>query len=181
MPDGAPAVTVADLLHAHYAFVYRLAYRLSGSAADAEDLTQQTYLQAQTHLSQLRESSRSRPWLASIVRNLFLRGRRRTGKSVAWNPDWEPASEVAPPEKIDSQTLQEAVDELPEEFRVPLVLFYFRELSYKDIAAELEIPLGTVMSRLARAKAHLRERLSTESDDGKMTLRPARRVRETQV
>ncbi|HET6423993.1 MAG TPA: sigma-70 family RNA polymerase sigma factor [Planctomycetaceae bacterium] len=180
MPDGAPAVTVADLLHAHYAFVYRVAYRLSGSAADAEDLTQQTYLQAQTHLSQLRETSRSRPWLASIVRNLFLRARRRGGRAVAWNPDWEPAADTEPPEKIDSESLQAAIDELPDEFRVPLVLFYFRELSYKDIAAELEIPLGTVMSRLARAKAHLREQLGTDDDDAP-TKRPARRVRETRV
>ncbi len=181
MPDGAPAVTVADLLHTHYAFVYRLAYRLSGSAADAEDLTQQTYLQAQTHLSQLRETSRSRPWLASIVRNLFLRTRRRTGKTVAWNPDWEPAAEAAPPETIDSKTLQDAIQELPEEFRIPLVFFYFRELSYKDIATELEIPLGTVMSRLARAKAHLRERLSQHEPDDEATMRPPRRVRETRV
>lgn len=180
MPDGAPAVTVADLLHAHYAFVYRLAYRLSGSAADAEDLTQQTYLQAQTHLSQLRETSRPRPWLASIMRNIFLRARRRSGRAVAWNPELEPAAEIDPPEKIDSEALQAAIDELPEEFRVPLVLFYFRELSYKDIATELEIPLGTVMSRLARAKSHLRDRLGGEQDTRPMP-RPVRRVRETPV
>lgn len=181
MSDGAPAVSIADLLHEHYAFVYRVAYRLSGSPADAEDLTQQTYLQAQTHLSQLRERSRSRPWLASIVRNLFLRGKRHAAKLVAWNPDWEPAAEVTAPETIDPQTLQEALAELPEEFRVPVVLFYFRELSYKDIAAELEIPLGTVMSRLARAKAHLRDRLGEKKRDEEPVSRPPRRAHKTPV
>lgn len=181
MSDGAPAVTVAELLHAHYAFVYRVAYRLSGSAADAEDLTQQTYLQAQTHLSQLREPSRSRPWLASIVRNLFLRGRRHASKVVAWNPEWEPAAESSPPDVIDPQTLQEALAELPEEFRVPVVLFYFREFSYKDIATELGIPLGTVMSRLARAKAHLRDRLGDKERDEEPVSRTPRRPHKTPV
>ncbi|MDP1796149.1 MAG: sigma-70 family RNA polymerase sigma factor [Planctomycetaceae bacterium] len=181
MSDGAPAVTVAELLHAHYAFVYRVAFRLSGSAADAEDLTQQTYLQAQTHFTQLRDSSRARPWLASIVRNLFLRRKRHEAKVVAWNPEWDLAAEVEPPETIDPQTLQAALAELPEEFRVPVVLFYFQEFSYKDIAAELGIPLGTVMSRLARAKAHLRDRLGEQNRDEDLVPRPARRPRETPV
>lgn len=181
MTDGAPTVTVADLLHAHYSFVYRVAFRLSGNVADAEDLTQQTYLQAQTHLAQLRDSSRSRPWLASIVRNLFLRRKRHDAKVVAWNPEWDPTAEVEPPETIDPQTLQAALAELPDEFRVPVVLFYFQEFSYKDIAAELGIPLGTVMSRLARAKAHLRERLGDARTDEVAVSRTPRRPHKTPV
>lgn len=181
MSDGALAVTVADLLHAHYAFVYRVAYRLAGNAADAEDLTQQTYLQAQKHLAQLRDPSRARPWLASIVRNLFLRRKRHDARAVAWNPEWDPVADTNPPEIIDSQTLQEAIAELPEEFRVAVVLFYFQELSYKDIAAELGIPLGTVMSRLARAKAHLRERLGESQGDELPVSRSPRRPQKTPV
>ncbi len=181
MTDGVPAATVADLLHAHYAFVYRVAYRLSGNAADADDLTQQTYLQAQTHLAQLRDAARSRPWLASIVRNLFLRRKRHEAKVVAWNPEWDPAAEIDPPETMDPQALQTALAELPDEFRVPVVLFYFQEFSYKDIAAELGIPLGTVMSRLARAKSHLRERLGEAEADDIPIHRSPRRPHKTPV
>ena len=61
--------------------------------------------------------------------------------------------------EIEPQRLQEVLNELPEEFRTPLILFYFEEFSYRDIAEQMEVPLGTVMSRLARAKAHLRSRL----------------------
>lgn len=160
MANGAPAVSIAELLHAQYAFVYRLARRLSGSTADAEDLAQQTFLQAQTHLSQLRDADRARPWLATILRNLFLRGRRRRLKTIAWDPECEPGVDAPPPAEIDTQDLQAALDDLPEEFRAPVVLFYFQEFSYKDIASQLGIPIGTVMSRLSRAKTHLRERLA---------------------
>jgi RNA polymerase sigma-70 factor (ECF subfamily) len=67
-----------------------------------------------------------------------------------------------PPEnlpEVEPQKLQEALNELPEMFRTPVIMFYFEEFSYRDIAEQMEVPLGTVMSRLARAKAHLRTRL----------------------
>ena len=64
-----------------------------------------------------------------------------------------------PPPEIDSDDLQRALNELPESFRTPVILFYFDEFSYRDIAEHLDVPIGTVMSRLARAKAHLKERL----------------------
>ena len=67
-----------------------------------------------------------------------------------------------PPEnlpEVEPQKLQEALSELPEMFRTPVIMFYFEEFSYRDIAEQMEVPLGTVMSRLARAKAYLRARL----------------------
>ena len=57
------------------------------------------------------------------------------------------------------QRLQQVLNELPEEFRTPVILFYFDDFSYRDIAEQMDLPIGTVMSRLARAKAHLRARL----------------------
>ena len=63
---------------------------------------------------------------------------------------------------IDRERLQQILNELPEEFRTPILLYYFEELSYKEIAARMETPMGTIMSRLARAKATLRRRLSRE-------------------
>jgi RNA polymerase sigma-70 factor (ECF subfamily) len=69
----------------------------------------------------------------------------------------EPAPESLPP--VDPEQLQQALNDLAEDFRTPIVLYYFEEFSYRDIAEQMDLPLGTVMSRLARAKAHLRSRL----------------------
>jgi RNA polymerase sigma-70 factor (ECF subfamily) len=63
---------------------------------------------------------------------------------------------------IDNEQLQRALDELPELFRTPVILFYFEEFSYRDIAEQMDLPIGTVMSRLARAKATLRQKLFPE-------------------
>ena len=69
----------------------------------------------------------------------------------------EPAPEPLP--DIDPEQLQQALNELPEAFRTPIILYYFEDFGYRDIAEQMDLPLGTVMSRLARAKAHLRNRL----------------------
>ena len=76
------------------------------------------------------------------------------------------ASEV---HSIDREELAAALDELPDEFRLVLLMFYFEDLSYQKIAEQLDIPIGTVMSRLSRAKEHLRRRLTPE-DAGKPTV-----------
>jgi RNA polymerase sigma-70 factor, ECF subfamily len=155
---------MAALIDEHYALVYRYAYRLCGSVADAEDLTQQTFLTAQAKRDQLRDPQAARGWLCAIARHAFLRGRRQPQRTLSLGDGVEPCSEPAPPEEIDEATLQAALTELPEEFRTPVVLFYFEGFSYKEIASRLQVPLGTVMSRLSRAKAHLRQRLTDEPD-----------------
>ena len=70
------------------------------------------------------------------------------------------AAEPSAPPAVDSATLQAALDELDETFRTPLILFYFEEFSYRDIAEQMDLPIGTVMSRLARAKSYLRAKLA---------------------
>ena len=72
---------------------------------------------------------------------------------------WDPVREETPTANFDSNDLQQVLNELPEEFRAPLVLYYFQEFGYRQIADQLGVPIGTVMSRLARAKTHLRRRL----------------------
>ena len=67
--------------------------------------------------------------------------------------------------QLRMEELQAILDELPDEFREPLILFYFQEFNYKEIAEVLEVPLGTVMSRLARGKKHLRGRLASEESE----------------
>jgi RNA polymerase sigma-70 factor (ECF subfamily) len=154
--------SVQRLVDEHYLSLYRYAYRLTGSAADAEDLTQDTFCQAQLKLAQLRDPNRSRAWLFSILRNAYLH-RVRADKHLhlvtldSLNEVPEPVPEPLP--EVEPERLQQALAELPEVFRTPVILYYFEEFSYRDIAEQMDLPLGTVMSRLARAKAYLRTRL----------------------
>jgi len=142
--------SVQQLVEDHYAALYRYGYRLTGSSADAEDLTQETFCQAQLKLGQLRDPSRAKAWLFSILRNAYLHRVRASKQEHAVSLDW--VGDL--PER-----LQQALNELPEVFRTPVILYYFEDFSYRDIAEQMDLPIGTVMSRLARAKGHLRARL----------------------
>lgn len=157
-----PTLDIAQLVAEHHGIVYRYAYRLTGAAADAEDLTQQTFLLAQANLRQLRDSTRAVGWLCSILRNAHHKSRRQRRPLAA--ADLELLVEDLPDELpveslVDEERLQGALDELPIEFKTVLLMFYFEDKSYREISQELEVPTGTVMSRLSRAKAHLRARL----------------------
>src|SRR5436305_7430023 len=159
---GGPQL-MQRLVDEHYVALYRYAFRLSGSAADAEDLTQEAFCKAQTNLGQLRDHDRVKPWLFSILRNAYLHRvraeRQEKCVSFAGLGDLPERAPDSLPE-IDPERLQAALNELPEVFRTPIILYYFEEFSYRDIAEQMDLPLGTVMSRLARAKAYLRCRLS---------------------
>jgi RNA polymerase sigma-70 factor, ECF subfamily len=150
------------LVDDHYQSLYRYAFRLTGSAADAEDLTQEAFCKAQINLAQLRDAERAKPWLFSILRNAYLHRVRAARQQPCVSLDGvgdvpEPSPENLP--EIDQEQLQQALQELPEVFRSPIILYYFEDFSYRDIAEQMDLPLGTVMSRLARAKAYLRVRL----------------------
>jgi RNA polymerase sigma-70 factor (ECF subfamily) len=151
-----------ELVTAHYACLYRYAFRLAGAAAEAEDLVQEAFCQAQQKLHQLRDWDRARPWLFSILRNGYLQRLRSARKEPTLSLDDvgevpERASDPLP--EIDPRRLQAALNDLPEPYRTPLILFYFEDFSYRDIAEHMEVPIGTVMSRLARARAYLKTRL----------------------
>jgi RNA polymerase sigma-70 factor (ECF subfamily) len=160
---GSSKNAIEALVEAHYAPLYRYAYRLAGSSQEAEDLTQETFCLAQHKLHQLREQDRARSWLFSILRNAYLHKVRssKQEKQVSLEGIGEVPDRV-PDEvpMVDSAQLQTALNELPEAFRTPLILYYFEEFSYRDIAEQMDVPLGTVMSRLARAKTFLRQSLA---------------------
>jgi RNA polymerase sigma-70 factor (ECF subfamily) len=161
-PPSAGLLDIASLVTNHHGELYRYAYRLSGQVADAEDLTQQTFLVAQSKLDQVRSAEACRGWLFAILRNCFLKSVRGTPLAPASKFDLQLDSipdDVPDESAVDPERLQRALDELPAEFRVVLTMFYFEELSYREIAEQLELPPGTVMSRLSRAKGHLRARL----------------------
>lgn len=175
MDQGECARKLFDLVERHYALLYRYAFRLSGSDADAEDLTQQTFLIAQTKLDQLRDAERAKSWLCAILRNAFLKEMRGPACLPLGSLEMvaEPAGRNSAEPEFDQEQLQNVLNDLPEEYRSPLVLFYFEEFSYKEIAEQMGAPVGTIMSRLSRAKAYLRQRLlspesravSARSDD----------------
>jgi RNA polymerase sigma-70 factor (ECF subfamily) len=160
-PGGS--ADVHRLVDEHYVALYRYAFRLSGSAADADDLTQEAFCKAQVNLGQLRDADRARPWLFRILRNGYLQRvrARKQQPCVSLNG----VGDIAGPEPeelpdIDPERLQQALNDLPEVFRTPIILYYFEDFSYRDIAEQMGAPLGTVMSRLARAKGCLRQRLA---------------------
>ena len=158
---GSPQ-TVQRLVEEHYEALYRYASRLSGSTADAEDLTQEAFCKAQLNLGQLRDPARAKPWLFSILRNAYLHRVRASKQQSCVSLETigdlpEPLPEPLP--DIDPERLQQALNDLPEVFRTPIILFYFEDFGYRDIAEQMDLPIGTVMSRLARAKAYLRARL----------------------
>jgi len=155
-------VTITELVSQHYDTVYRLAFRLVGTAHDAEDIAQQAFLDAQRKLDTLRDPSSAKAWLCMIARNLFRRKLRDAGPAyAALEAVPEPTCEASP-EPLDTNSLQQTLQQLPPEYRTVLVLFYFQNLSYQQIADELQVPIGTVMSRLSRGKQHLRQRLKGE-------------------
>jgi RNA polymerase sigma-70 factor (ECF subfamily) len=160
---------IAPLVDEHYQSLYRYAYRLSGTAADADDLTQEAFCKAAAQLATLRDPDRAKPWLFSILRNAYLHRARtdRAHKQVSLDAVGDVACEApADVPEVDPERLQQALNELPEGFRTPVILFYFEDMSYRDIAEQMDLPIGTVMSRLARAKAHLRDRLLPAAAQG---------------
>ncbi|MFW6171544.1 MAG: RNA polymerase sigma factor [Planctomycetota bacterium] len=163
--DVVPPPSIAQLVRDYHEDVFRYAYRLVGQVSDAEDLSQQTFLVAQQKLDQIREGSKARQWLLAVLRSCFVKSRRRRRPLVAGNLQVDlDQVYVQPPEReeVDSERLQAALGELPDQSRLMLVMFYFDEMSYKEIAGELGLPMGTVMSRLSRAKVRLRELLTRQ-------------------
>jgi len=161
---AAAGFGLRELIDAHYEMLYRYAYRLSGNAADAEDLVQEAFGKAMLRMDQLRDPASVKPWLFRILRNLYLHRVRddKRRRVVPLDSAGElPARDSDGVLPIDPKELQAALDDLEEAFRTPLILFYFEGFSYRDIAEQLDLPIGTVMSRLARAKTYLRTRLSS--------------------
>lgn len=157
-----PVLTLEELVPLHYPALYRYAFRLTGNSSDAEDLTQETFCSAQAKLAQLREPERVKSWLFSILHNAFLirQRKKRHGRFTDWE-DWKDQIEAELEQEalVESSVLQDALLKVPADFRAVLILYYFEEFSYRDIADQLRLPMGTVMSRLARAKQFLKAQL----------------------
>jgi RNA polymerase sigma-70 factor (ECF subfamily) len=158
----------AAQLVAHLPALRRYAMALCGDAALADDLVQDGIERALVHAASLREPERPGPWLRSIVHNLFVdevRRRRTRGIPVDMaKVENDLAVSTAPADRSTTSDLARAMAGLSIEHRQILVLAGVEQLSYREIADELTIPLGTVMSRLARARAALRAALDPPAD-----------------
>lgn len=148
----------------HYEALYAFAYSLVGHEADACELTQEAYCRLLTHGAQLRDPAKVRSWLFTTLYRVFLGWQQRRARFPHLElAEVEHELPVLAPEDVDSladDVLRSALLELEEHYRAPLVLFYLNGHSYEEIAALLEVPVGTVMSRLYRAKVQLRQRLA---------------------
>ena len=159
--------TWEEVVRQHSARVYRLAYRLSGNAQDAEDLTQETFVRVFRSLANYQPGT-FEGWLHRITTNLFLDmvRRRQRVRFEALPDDAERLPSTGPsPEQVYADThfdpqVQEALDALSPEFRVPVVLCDIEGLTYEEIAATLDIKLGTVRSRIHRGRVQLRAALA---------------------
>jgi RNA polymerase sigma-70 factor (ECF subfamily) len=160
------------LVDTHYASLYRFALSLARREADACDLVQQTFYIWATKGEALREESKAKAWLFTTLYREFLRGRRRDARATSIEDLPAGEQEIAADEvdrvaKMDAATVVGALQEVDETFRAPLTLFYLEDLSYLEIAEALDVPIGTVMSRLSRGKTQLRAVLQREETAGK--------------
>jgi RNA polymerase sigma factor (sigma-70 family) len=165
--DTWVAPTWEQVVRDHSARVYRLAYRLSGNAQDAEDLTQETFVRVFRSLASFAPGT-FEGWLHRITTNLFLDmvRRRQRIRFDALPEDTERLPGTAPsPEQVYADThldpqIQAALDALSPEFRVAVVLCDIEGLTYEEISATLGIKLGTVRSRIHRGRVQLRQALA---------------------
>jgi RNA polymerase sigma-70 factor (ECF subfamily) len=162
----------------HLGHLYRLAVRLKGTAQDAEDLVQETYVKALRAFPALRDPDRIRPWLCKILSRLVYDDHRGEPREVVVGDlaeldrfslydlidqeDPFPYSDQLHRDflaRFDDAEVRRALLVLPEAYRVPLVLLYVEELSYRELAEALDCPVGTIMSRLHRGRKILEREL----------------------
>ena len=151
----------ARLVEAHGQAVYRLAYARTGSREDAEDITQETFLRLVRAAPEFRDETHCRAWLLHVAmnctRSLFRRPWRRRDLPL------EEAANAAAPEGERGEVL-EAVLALPEQYRAPMHLFYYEDLTVEQIAKILGLREGAVRTRLSRARGMLRDMLKEDEE-----------------
>ena len=155
--------------------LYNFAHWLTQNRDEAEDLVQETYVKALKGFSSFQLGTNFRAWIYRILRNTFLTSRKglKATMTVPLDLDQEeegpePAIETDTPETLllarsSHELLQKAIDELPVHFREILLLCEVEEMSYQEISETLGVPIGTVMSRLSRARQALRNQLRPHS------------------
>ena len=164
--------TFEDLAMPHFSRLYNFARWLTHDTAAAEDLVQETYMKALRGFPSFQQGTNFRAWMYRILRNTFLTS--KTGLQAATMLDIddggtpEPATDVSPESillaRASAQTVQQALESLPVQFREIILLCDLEEMSYQEIGQALGIPMGTVMSRLSRARKAMRGLLAARAE-----------------
>ncbi len=164
-----------ELVDAHYQALYRFGYSLTRSPDRAADLVQETFCIWAEKNSQLRDRSKAKTWLFTTLHREFL-GQRRKMSRFSDEPVDEAmmaaasGSEDDAERHMDGHRAVELLGDMEEMYRAPLALFYLQQHSYKEIAEILDVPIGTVMSRLSRGKEMLRKKMVKEPSSGPKNL-----------
>ncbi len=160
-----------ELVNRHHTKIYGLAYRMLGNSEDAEDATQETFLEAYKSIKSFRFQSQFGTWLYSIglnTCNQYIRKAKSRNRMLeAYTEETATRGMVEErnvPERVaikteQSQVIQAAIDRLPPKQREVITLYYMQHLKYKEIAEVLNISLGTVASRLNKATQNLKTKL----------------------
>lgn len=160
----ASSLDFESLVAGYYEPLYQFAFSLTRTEADACDLTQQTFYIWATKGHQLRDASKVKTWLFTTLHREFLESRRRQTRFPHY--ELEHVDSELPPvtpaqiNQLDSGQVLRALSEVDEVYQAPVALFYLEDLSYKEIAEILDVPMGTVKSRMARGIAQLQKILA---------------------
>ena len=164
MSNDAEMVATTDfesLVGRYYRPLYQFAFALARNEAEACDLTRQTFYVWATKGHQLRDAAKVKTWLFTTLHHEFLKSRRRQTRFPHYELDQVenelPTISPAMVNQLDAGSVVEALGQVEELYQAPLVLFYMEEHSYKEIADILEVPIGTVQSRIARGKLQLQK------------------------
>jgi len=158
-----------DLTYPHLEFLFNMALKYTGKSYDAEDIVQETMYLAYRNFHQLRDEEKCRQWLFAILRTTFLKEKRSfirrplldDGSGYLKHLTDESADSLSLlfEKKMDREDIQYVLERMTEKHKSPLMLYYMEDMTYQEIADYLDIPIGTVMSRLARAKKQMKKEL----------------------
>jgi RNA polymerase sigma-70 factor (ECF subfamily) len=154
-------------VNSFYEGLYRFAFSLAGNADDACELTQETFARLFAKGGQLRDRSKVKAWLFTTLYRLYLGWKRRETRyphlEITSVEDELPPVTPETLDKLENEMVSRSLLELEERYRVPLALYYFQNHSYAEISEMLDVPVGTIMSRLSRAKELMRKSLAAKS------------------
>lgn len=158
-----------ELAMPHFAKLYNFACWLTGDRVSAEDLVQETYMKALRGFASFQQGTNFRAWMYRILRNTFLTSQAGLRNTISLDNDDESPLEpetTENPESIllargEQEAIQRALESLPVNFREVILLCDLEEMSYQEIGQTLGIPIGTVMSRISRARRAMRSLLAT--------------------
>jgi RNA polymerase sigma-70 factor (ECF subfamily) len=172
-------MTDLDYEHAVSSFyegLHRFAFSLVGNENDACELTQEAYYRLLTKGTQVRDADKVKPWLFTTLYRIFLNWKNREGRlrhrEISSVEHELPAVTPTKPNYVDYTAVREAMLNIQEHYRLPLVLYYMEELSYREIAKLLDVPIWTVKSRLSGAKGKLRAKLTAGVAGGRDKIIP---------